>query len=43
VRDVAAHNYDGLRLDDIWKNVTRDVPELMEQVREILIDEGVEE
>ena len=43
VRDVAAHNYDGLRLDDIWKNVTRDVPNLLEQVKGIFRAEGVEE
>jgi hypothetical protein len=27
----------------IWKNITKDVPELLEQVERILLDEGVEE
>ena len=43
VRDVAAHNYDGLRMEDIWDNATVDVPLLLEQVKEILRDEGEEE
>jgi uncharacterized protein with HEPN domain len=43
LRDIAAHNYDGLRMEDIWGIVTRDVPELSEQVKGILHAEGVEE
>jgi len=36
LRNIAAHNYDGLRMDDIWEIVTKDVPELLEQVKNIL-------
>ena len=43
VRDVAAHNYDGLHLDDIWKDASENVPKLLEQVKEILWNERVEE
>jgi len=43
VRDVAAHNYDGLRLDDIWEDASENVPKFLEQVKEILRAEGVEE
>ena len=40
LRNVAAHNYDGLRMDDVWRNITRDVPELLDQVEEILLRNG---
>jgi len=43
LRNIAAHNYDGLRMEDIWDNVTEDVPKLLERVNEILRAEGVEE
>ena len=43
LRNVAVHNYGGLRMEWIWKNATKDVPELLEQVRGILHAEGVEE
>jgi len=43
LRNIAAHNYWGLRMDDIWDNVTKDVPELLEQMNEILRNEGGEE
>jgi len=43
LRNIAAHDYEGLRMERIWGNVTRDVPELLEQVKGILRDEGVEE
>ena len=43
LRNIAVHNYDDLRMDWIWKNVTRDVPELLEQVKKILRDGEVEE
>jgi uncharacterized protein with HEPN domain len=36
LRNIAAHNYDGLRMEDIWVNVTKDAPELLEQVKDIL-------
>ena len=41
-RNIAAHNYDGLRMEDIWEIVTTDVPELLELVKNILLAEGVE-
>ena len=43
VRDIAAHNYDGLRMDDIWRIVTRDAPVLLEQVKGILLFEEANE
>ena len=43
LRNTAVHNYDGLYMDWIWEVVTRDVPELLEQVEEILRVEGVDE
>ena len=36
LRNIAAHNYEGLRMDDVWEIVTKDVPELLEQVKGIL-------
>jgi len=36
LRNIAAHNYDGLRMDDVWEVVTKDIPELLEQVKAIL-------
>ena len=39
LRDIAVHNYEGLRMDDIWKVVTRDAPELLEEVKGILLAE----
>jgi uncharacterized protein with HEPN domain len=43
LRSIAAHNYEALHMNLIWKNVTKNVPELLEQVERILLDEGVEE
>ena len=44
LRDIAVHNYKGLRMDDIWRIVTRDVPKLLGQVEKILYAEnGVNE
>jgi uncharacterized protein with HEPN domain len=43
LRNIAAHNYDGLRMEDIWDNVTDDIPELLEQVQDILHSERIEE
>ena len=37
-RDIAVHNYDGLHMERVWGNVTKDVPELLEQVEGILRD-----
>jgi uncharacterized protein with HEPN domain len=42
-RDIAVHNYDGLRMEDIWQIATNDVPVLLERVNNILQEEGVEE
>jgi uncharacterized protein with HEPN domain len=42
LRNLAVHNYDGLHLDRIWGNVTKDIPELLVQVKEILLAEGIE-
>ena len=43
LRDIAVHNYSGLHMERIFVNVTRDIPELLEQVKGILNAEGVEE
>jgi uncharacterized protein with HEPN domain len=43
LRNKVVHNYRGLRMGWIWKNVTKDVPDLLEQVNGILDAEGVEE
>jgi len=43
LRNIAAHNYQGLHMEDIWEIVTEDVPKLLEQVKGILNAEGVEE
>jgi len=42
-RDIAVHNYDGLRMIDVWEIVTEDTPKLLEQVKDLLNAEGVEE
>ena len=42
LRNIAAHNYDGLRMEDIWEIVTEDISELLEQVRKILHADGME-
>ena len=42
LRNIAAHNYDGLHMDRIWEIVTTDIPELLEQVEGILLVEGVD-
>ena len=42
LRNIAAHNYEALHMDRIWGNVTKDVPELLEQVEEIFRAERVE-
>jgi uncharacterized protein with HEPN domain len=40
LRNIAAHNYWGLNMDWIWENVTVDVPELLEQVKRIIRENG---
>ena len=44
LRNIAAHNYEKIRMDDIWEIVTADVPELLERerVKGILHDGGEE-
>ena len=42
LRNIAAHTYKALHMNWIWKNVTKDVPDLLEQVEEIFQSEGVE-
>ena len=36
LRDVAAHGYMTLHMEDIWKTVSEDVPTLKEQVMKIM-------
>jgi uncharacterized protein with HEPN domain len=43
LRDIVVHNYGGLGMERIWRNVTRDVPELLEQMKSLLHDKEVEE
>jgi uncharacterized protein with HEPN domain len=33
LRDVTAHGYQTLRMEDIWETVTQDIPRLREQIR----------
>ena len=42
LRNMAAHNYDGLHMGWVFGNVTEDIPKLLEQVKGILKDEGIE-
>ena len=35
-RDIAAHKYQTLRMEDVYETVSVDLPRLREQVREIL-------
>ena len=36
LRDVTAHGYQTLRMEDIWETVTTDIPVLKEQISEIV-------
>ncbi|MCL1807097.1 MAG: DUF86 domain-containing protein [Oscillospiraceae bacterium] len=36
LRDVTAHGYQTLRMEDIWVTVTTDIPRLCEQIKELL-------
>ena len=36
LRDVTAHGYQTLRMEDIWKTVTADMPALSKQINEML-------
>jgi uncharacterized protein with HEPN domain len=35
LRDVTAHGYQTLRMEDIWETITTDVPVLQRQIKEI--------
>ncbi len=37
LRDVTAHGYQTLRMEDIWDTITNDIPLLREQLKTILI------
>ena len=36
LRDVTVHSYQTLRMEDIWETVTKDIPQLLTQIGEIL-------
>ena len=36
LRHIAAHEYEALRLEDIWVNVTNRIPEIQQQIKTIL-------
>ena len=36
LRDATAHGYQTLRMIDIWETITKDIPQLLTQVRDIL-------
>jgi len=36
LRDVTAHGYDSLRMNDIWETATKDVPILIGKIEEII-------
>jgi len=36
LRDVAAHGYMTLRMEDVWETASKDVPVLKEQIRTLL-------
>lgn len=36
LRDVAAHSYQTLRMEDIWKTATTDIPVLLADLKKIL-------
>lgn len=40
MRDVLIHEYFGVDLDEVWETATRDIPELAQQVNEILKEMG---
>jgi len=43
LRHKAAHEYEALRMPDIWINATEDVPIFMEQIKEIVDKENEQE
>jgi len=36
LRDVTAHGYQTLRMEDIWETVTKDIPVFRAQIKELL-------
>jgi uncharacterized protein with HEPN domain len=36
LRDVTAHGYQTLRMEDIWETVSKDISELQENIKELL-------
>ena len=36
LRDVTAHGYQTLRMEDIWETVSEDIPKLQRQIEEML-------
>ena len=41
-RDVAAHKYGSLRMDDVWDVIEHDLPNLKNQIEEIISKEKLE-
>ncbi|MCL1822716.1 MAG: DUF86 domain-containing protein [Oscillospiraceae bacterium] len=37
LRDVTAHGYQTLRMEDIWETITTDIPLLQKQIKEMLM------
>ncbi|MCL1864719.1 MAG: DUF86 domain-containing protein [Spirochaetes bacterium] len=37
LRDVTAHGYQTLQMEDIWMTATEDIPKLPKQINEMLI------
>jgi uncharacterized protein with HEPN domain len=40
LRDVTAHGYQTLRMADIWETITKDIPQLLRQIEELLNARG---
>ena len=36
MRDILIHNYDDIELDEVWNVATISIPELIEQIEDIL-------
>ena len=41
LRDVTVHGYQTLRMIDIWETITKDIPQLLKQIVEILNGEEI--
>jgi uncharacterized protein with HEPN domain len=35
LRDVAAHHYGAIRMEDVWVTATKDVPAFLKEIREL--------